>query len=423
MKKLSTTCSLLLLGALSSNTALAELIHDFGHKGYFRFGGGYSQDGGKQESYQAPGSGAKYRLGNEGNWTELDLYDTVRASPDGPYVHVELMAAFGGDQFDKLDFNDMAQLFVEAGDFTSVSGNPKIWLGRRYYDRKDIHLNDFFPLNTLQNYDGGGVSDLDLGFGKLAIAFGRQSADDDANTALDESNISQTRFDARLSDIAVNENGSLTFWAGYDSSNGDSGNSIEELDGFGIGFLHNQKELFGGSNTFAMTYGTGLTRHAGTGGLDSAITTVTDAASARAFDDAKTFRISNVNLIEVSSNWSLMSSFVYEDKESVDFDGTDQTWLSLGARPVWYFSDTFRIPLEIGWDSVENNANGTDGSLLKTTAAAEFALERGFWARPVLRLFATHAKWSDEFKGQVGGNTYADDTSGWSVGFQAETWW
>jgi len=118
-----------------------------------------------------------------------------------------------------------------------------------------------------------------------------------------------------------------------------------------------------------------------------------------------------------------MTSFVYEDTESKSYDGTDQTWKSLGARLVWFVNQNFRIPLEVGWGYVENDATNTDGSLLKTTLAAEFTLDRGFWQRPVLRLFATHASWSDDFQGQIGGTSYANETDGWSVGVQAEHWW
>lgn len=418
-----TTSSLFLFGALASNIAFAELIHDFGHTGYFRIGAGLSEDEGPQEFFQAPGAGAKYRLGNENDWIELDLYDTVRAAPDGPYVHVELMAAFGGDQLDKIEFDDMVQVFLEAGDFSSVLGNPKVWIGQRYYDRRDIHINDFFYLNTLQDFVGGGIRDMDLGFGKLAVAFGRQNADDDSATPFDESGIIQSRLDVRLSDIALSDNGSLTFWVGYDSSNGDSGNSVEALGGYGVGVIYTRKEFFGGFDHFVVQYGRGLGRHAGKGGLDDAVASVTSAAARRAFDDAETFRIANVNLIEFSPNWSLMTSLVYEDTQAADFDDSDQTWSSLGIRPIWYLNDNFRIPVEIGWDRVKDNANDTDGALLKTTVAAEYALERGFWARPVLRLFATYANWSDEFRGRIGGDTYAEETTGWSVGVQAETWW
>ncbi len=194
----------------------------------------------------------------------------------------------------------------------------------------------------------------------------------------------------------------------YDSSGDDE--TIEGLDGYAVGIMHTQQEFFGGFNKFMVQYGRGLGRHAGLGGVDDATGTVTSSTAVDDFDDATTFRIINTNVIEPSQNWAMMTAFVYEDKDSKDFDGTDQTWISLGVRPMWFVNKNFRIPFELGWDRVEDNATDTNGSLVKATLAAEFALDRGFWERPVLRLFATHANWSDEFEGQIGGETYANET-------------
>ena len=261
--------SLLILSACCSTAALSELQHDFGSHGYFRVGTGLSDSDASQEVFKAPGAGAKYRLGNENdNYVELDLYDTMRLDPEGPYVHAEGMAVIKGDQNEMIDFDELIQLYAEAGDFTSTLGNPKIWIGRRFYDRHDIHMNDFFFLNTLQGFDGGGIRDMDLGFGKLALALGRKKADDDTGTVFDESSIAQTRFDTRLSDIAVNNNGSITLWGTYDSSGGDG--AVEELSGYALGIMHTQQEFFGGFNKFMVQYGRGLGRHAGKGGVDAA---------------------------------------------------------------------------------------------------------------------------------------------------------
>jgi maltoporin len=414
--------ALLLATTLCSTGAFAELSHDFGSHGYFRIGTGLSSDSAEQEVFIAPGAGAKYRYGNENNnWFELDAYDTMRMDPEGPYVHVETMAILSGDYGEKIDFNELIQLYAEAGDFTTSFGNPKVWIGRRYYDRHDIHINDFFFLDTYRGFDGGGFSSLQLGPGKLALAVARKNADDNLSTDFDESSITVTRWDARYADIPVNENGTIMFWGSYDTSS--SSGEVRGLDGYALGIMHTQQEFYGGFNKFMVTYGRGLGRHAGKGGVDVSTGTVTVSGDEDDFEDAQTFRIVNNNVIEISPNWSLGTAFIYEDKDSKEFDNTDQTWISLGVRPYWFISKNFRIPLELGWDYVDNKALDTTGSLVKATIAAEFALERGFWERPVLRLFGTYANWSDEFKGQIGGETYADETNGWSVGIQAEHWW
>jgi len=402
-----------LLSVMYSTTVFAELKHDLGSHGYFRVGYGLSDNDASQEVFKAPGAGAKYRLGNENDfWIELDVYDTVRINDEGPYIHTEIMVALDGAQNKKIDFNEVAQFYVEAGDFTSMFGNPKVWIGRRYYDRHDIHINDFFFLNTLQGFDGGGIRDMDLDFAQLALAVGRKDSDND---------ISQTRFDARFSDIVINDKGSLTLWGTYDSSG--SRTHIEGLNGYAVGIMHTQDEFYGGSNKFMVQYGRGLGRHAGKGGVDAATGRVTTLADANNFDAAETFRIVNANVIAPNPDWAMMTSLVYENLDSKSFDGMDQEWFSIGIRPVWFINKHFRIPFELGYDKVKDNASNTDGSLVKATLAAEFARQRGFWERPVLRAFVTHASWSDEFKGQIGGDTYAHDSSGWSVGLQIEHWW
>lgn len=420
--------SLLLATTLCSTTAVAELTHDFGSHGYFRVGTGLSDGDATQEAFIAPGAGAKYRLGNEtNNWIELDAYDTMRVDPDGAFVHVEGMVIFDGDYGETIDFNEVIQLYAEAGDFTTAFGSPKLWIGRRYYDRHDIHINDFFFLDTYRGFDGGGFSDVQLGPGKLALAVARKDADDIEGTDFDESSITVTRWDARYSNIPANKNGELMLWGSYDTSS--KSGPVKGLDGYALGIMHTQNEFFGGFNKFMVTYGRGLGRHAGKGGVDVSIGTVTEAADddefgdESDFEDARTFRIVNNNVIEISSKWALGTAFVYEDKDSRKFDNIDQTWVSLGVRPYWFITRNFRIPLELGWDYVDNKADKISGSVLKATLAAEFAFERGFWERPVLRAFATYAGWSDDFKGQVGGDTYADATDGWSIGIQAEHWW
>ena len=214
---------LFLATVLCSTTALAELSHDFGTKGYFRIGAGLSDNDASQATFKAPGAGAKYRLGNENDtYFEIGFFDTMRLDANGPYVHVVGMPSFYSTQKGQhnMEFDGLAELYAEAGDFTTALGNPKIWVGRRYYDRHDIHINDFFFLNTLQQFDAGGIRDMDMGFGKLALAMGRKNHDENKFTDLRKA-VYQSRFDARLSDIAVNRNGSIMFWGAYYGSGGD----------------------------------------------------------------------------------------------------------------------------------------------------------------------------------------------------------
>jgi maltoporin len=79
--------------------------------------------------------------------------------------------------------------------------------------------------------------------------------------------------------------------------------------------------------------------------------------------------------------------------------------------------------LEIGLDQVENEITDRSGSVTKSTLAYQVTPENLYWSRPTIRLFATQASWSDDFKGLVGGSTYANKSKGWSGGIQTEVWW
>jgi maltoporin len=57
------------------------------------------------------------------------------------------------------------------------------------------------------------------------------------------------------------------------------------------------------------------------------------------------------------------------------------------------------------------------------TVAPQVSLGDRFFSRPVIRAFLTYATWSENFRGEVGGNDYASNTSGWTWGIQMESWW
>ena len=149
---------------------------------------------------------------------------------------------------------------------------------------------------------------------------------------------------------------------------------------------------------------------------------MTHPQSADNLEDVTTFRITNQTVIE-KNDWAMMIMCLYENKDHFTFDGTKQTWLSLGVRPMEFLTNHVRLLAKLGYYKINNNYFNLDGSLRKLTLAGELAEKGGFWQRPLIRAYATYAQWSDGFRGQVGGDTYADDTSGWSAGVQIESWW
>ena len=74
----------------------------------------------------------------------------------------------GNDQF------RFREAFIQAGNIFEGQPGAKFWAGERYYRRQHIEINDFYSLD-MSGY-GAGVEDLNVGIGKLAVAYLRSPA-------------------------------------------------------------------------------------------------------------------------------------------------------------------------------------------------------------------------------------------------------
>lgn len=420
--------SLLALGWLASAQA-TSLHNQNGHaidfEGYLRAGGGVS-DGDTQTCFQAPGAGAKYRLGNECEiFIKPSLGYTYRGSDHGltaPYLKLEARPVYIGNYGDEVVFDDYHERYVEVGNLLPGLPGLRLWGGRRYHDRKDLYINDFFYLD--HRGDGFGFRDLPLPSGKLSWSHFH----DDREPTGSIQDIRQTTDDLRWYGMPVNPGGELLVQLGYSSIEGEpitlngAPATLQGAEGWNLSLLHTQQEWLGGTNKLALQYGQGALRNAGTSAFESpnALALLTTPSAAADLEDSQTWRLVEQHVIE-RPNWSMMTALVLEHRDSDSFDGTEQDWISLGVRPIWYLGEHLRAVVEAGIDRVEGN--GADGTLGKLTLAAELTRKRGFWERPALRLYVTQASWSDAFKGQAGGPTFVNDTSGWNAGVQVEHWW
>src|SRR3954468_13644391 len=216
-----------------------ELPRPFEFHGYFRAGFGLNGEEGKMEAFKAPGAGAKYRLGNEAetygefsltnNWLRQD--DVTKA----PYVKGVVMMSFSTAEnfsYDSLNNqaqgNDIAlrQAYVEGGNVFQSVPEIRFWAGQRYYQRHDIHINDFFYLD-MSGY-GAGVEDIPLNdFAKLQVAWLGGSVD---NYVTDHGNTAKQNLDLRLTDIKVLA-GNLTFWFDYAHTRGGETRNVFDPNG------------------------------------------------------------------------------------------------------------------------------------------------------------------------------------------------
>jgi maltoporin len=410
--------------ALTASFAQAAFPIDFG--GYFRSGFGTASEGGKEACFGLAGAGSKFRLGNEcETYGELAFGGEAFKGANGFDIRLNTRLAFVLNQ--NKDFEQYAPAWREVNAVASNIGTgafakAKAWVGKRFYDRQDVHISDYYFWDV--SAPGAGIENVDLGGAKLAYAILRnaEGANDTTYNYLNNTvtppapskNRNILTHDIRLSGIKVNPDGELTF--GLDlmqKRNGLNATATTE-SGQLLTVMHVQSNLMGGFNKIAFQYGKGS--GAGTGGVNF------DANK----DDKVTRITEQIMLQPEGAKWSGMGTFVYQDKEN---NSVHEKWTSLGVRPVYHFADNMSLAAEFGYDQVKPDNQATR-HLTKFTIAPQLSAGNGFFSRPVLRAYYTYAKWNDAAQAAAGaGDTlsttgaFGAKTNGSTVGFQVETWW
>ena len=217
------------IGALSlvslSTAALAVSGMDLDFHGYARSGIGNAAKGGKQTCFKAAGAPAKYRLGNEcETYTELKLGATLFDEDDVKF-YLDTNLAYMIDQ--QTDYEGtsavLREVNVRATNLFPALPGSSIWAGKRFYQRHDININDFYYWNL--SGPGAGIEDIDLGFAKLDIAWVRNengmSYDqfDATNHQYKDTKITTDILDVRFNDIKLADNLFLELGLDYGSGN------------------------------------------------------------------------------------------------------------------------------------------------------------------------------------------------------------
>src|SRR3984885_6035563 len=408
-------------------TKLKEQVGTFEFHGYLRSGYGLNSEGGQQAAFEGPGANAKYRLGNEaetyGEFIFVNNWLNPEQSSNEAWMKTEIMieanttnsansASFpngvGDDQF------RLREAFVQAGNVFESQPHAKFWAGERYYRRQHIDIDDFYPLD-LSGY-GGGVEDLNVGIGKLAVAFLNGARPD---IVTQNGNLAKSNIDVRLYDLK-GPAGLWAVWFDYATSKGGtaSGTVIPTSDGYAFGLRHQQLEWHGGYHTFSIQYGTGAASNFSNPGNGVTIPNPTPF-----INNSAQLLITEQLVVQPNDRFGIMPIFLYQrTKDGNPRDGWNQ-WASFGARPIVFFSKHLSLAFEAGFDHTESGIGQYDGWLRKFTLAPQIGAGRKFFSRPVLRAFITYANWSDGFRGLVGGVPYQNRTNGLTYGVQTETWW
>ena len=407
---------------------LQEQLSAFEFHGYFRSGYGLNSEGGQQVAFEAPGAGAKYRLGNEaetyGEFIFVNNWINPNQSSDSAWAKTEVMIeanttnsasyanfanGVGNDQY------RLREAFVQLGNVLEFQPHAKFWAGERYYRRQHIDINDFYPLD-MSGY-GGGVEDFNARVGKLAVAFLSGARPDivTQNGNLAKSNIDVRFYDVKGPDIWGVPAARWSGWFDYATSKGgttSTGTVVPTSDGYGFGLKHELLEWHGGYHTLSVQYGTGAA---------SNFSTSVDSPNPYENNSARLLVTEQV-VFQPNDKFAMMPIFVYQKNK----DGNPQhpwtQWESIGARPQVFFTNHLSLAVEAGFDHTSNPGQ-YEGWVRKVTIAPQIGAGRKFFSRPVLRAFVTYAGWSHDFEGLVGGVSYANRTKGLTYGVQTENWW
>lgn len=411
--------------AANKTASAADLLaKGFEFHGYFRSGFGVNSRGGKMVEFKAPGAGAKYRLGNEAE-TYGELAFVKNFNPDetsGPWWKVQIRPSIWtpqneGDDPDHTKFS-LREAFAQAGNF-SFAPEVSFWAGERFYRRHDIHIIDFY-FSDMSGY-GGGAEDIPVGeLGKLAVAYIGGSSD---TYQFDETGaVSKNTLDMRLYDLDV-PLGTGTIWVAPSGVTGghwtdDSGNRRKYRGSLGLalGYFHHRDDFFGvgdGYTEFSAQYGRGS-------GSDFS-PNVQSPTEHLPWTWQTRFTLSGV--WQGAEYFSMMPVLVYQLEDDGSDSDSRTRWVSAGARPIINFTEHTALAVEVGADWVKNEPLDASGVLYKFTIAPELRFDRLFFARPVLRAYATYATWGEGFKGHTGGEAFDGTTSGANFGLQMEAWW
>ncbi|TPV28929.1 maltoporin [Pantoea anthophila] len=419
------------VGTLSAPTMAVDFT------GYARSGIGWTGSGGEQQCFQATGAQSKYRLGNEcETYAELKLGQEVWKEGDKSF-YFDTNVAYSVAQ--QNDWEATSPAFREANvkgkNLIDALPGSTLWAGKRFYQRHDVHMIDFYYWDI--SGPGAGLEDVDLGFGKLSFAATRSSEAGGSYTFSSDrirdfaTSTANDVFDVRLAGLETNPDGVLELGVDYGRANARDDYRLEDgasKDGWMFTAEHTQS-MFKGYNKFVLQYATDAMTSQGKG--------VPQGTSLN--NNGDMYRILDHGAISLAERWDLMYVAMYQNIDLDNDRGTE--WYTVGVRPMYKWTPIMSTLLELGYDNVKSQQASERNGQYKVTLAQQWQAGDSIWSRPALRLFATYAKWDEKWgynKDSAGdlttfasadstGNGILTNSRGnndeFTFGAQMEIWW
>ncbi|MDU7132161.1 MAG: maltoporin, partial [Enterobacteriaceae bacterium] len=354
-------------------------------KGYARSGIGWTGSGGEQKCFQATGAQSKYRLGNEcETYAELKLGQEVWKEGDKSF-YFDTNVAYSVAQQNDWEATDPAfrEANVQGKNLIEWLPGSTIWAGKRFYQRHDVHMIDFYYWDI--SGPGAGLENIDLGFGKLSLAATRSqeaggsyifTSNDTYHNFKDTAN---DVFDVRLAQMEINPGGTLELGVDYGRANKTDGYSFADgasKDGWMFTAEHTQSMLKG-YNKFVVQYATDAMTTQGKGIPQGSFTgngynkdTEIGVVDNKINNNGSLVRILDHGAISLGDNWDLMYVGMYQDIDRDDNNGT--TWYTVGVRPMYKWTPIMSTLLEVGYDNVKSQKTDDTNNQYKITLAQQW---------------------------------------------------
>ena len=449
--------------ALSSVAASAVDFH-----GYFRAGAQANTNGGNVYCLGTGEKGHKVgRLGDEcDTYSEFALTQEVYNKANNKWT-VNTLVGYGtaegnrdlqGDSWQGVGgdgpWNGQRLSIRELWTGYQTDAGYQIWAGKRYYQRKDIHLLDLYYLNN-SGY-GAGIEGIDVGLGNLSFAVTKWANDrsvkrikadawDGAENdhTLIPTNRNVYKLDARWNGIPVGFGTidaaviyALPFISDHQRDIDGSSRSTQANSGALVTLEHNSAvntDSVNLMNKFVVQYGTNgfayvgqFKNHAGENYSPDI-----DIQGVRLIDWG-TLDVGNFGL-----GYSLLWGHINVGKDhnangnkAWTYDRSGREY-SVVLRPEYKWTEFTRTTLELGYSKMKATGwvaktGDDDPDAYKVTLAQQFTPGKGFWTRPAIRFYVSY----------IGGDEFAN---GWDVGYknknkdgdeyqitvgtQVEAWW
>ena len=432
--------------ALSSVAASAVDFH-----GYFRAGAQASTQGGEVYCLGNGNIGHKVgRLGDEcDTYAELTLNQEVYNKANNKWT-LNTLVAYGtaegnrdlqGDSWQGVGgdgpWNGQRLSIRELWTGYQTDAGYQIWAGKRFYQRKDIHILDLYYLNN-SGY-GAGIEGIDVGAGNLAFAVTKW-----ANDGTSDYNRNVYKLDARWNGIPVGPLGNLDasviyalpFISEQQEANAAGNARANRANSGALVTLDLNTSVNSDSvnlmNHFVVQYGTNGFGYIGQNGAHAGDNYTPDL-------DDDGLRVIDWGTLD-AGNFGLGYSLIWahvdngDDHHAAGAAWTTERsgWIySIVLRPEYKWTEFTRTTLELGYSAQKTNGNVADvkyedPDVYKVTLAQQFTPGKGFWTRPAIRFYVSY----------IGGDEFAN---GWDVGYkkknkdgdeyqitvgtQVEAWW